>query len=232
MLMCRELFDFNWRTAPGENMLFLAFLSWRVLLLLLLLLLWLSFSEANSSSESSTPIDEGTEQAEALHLWPSTRHGHETSSEFLLKDADLLLGVSIPIRLPAPRNASGRGDGGGGGRTSCGRVSENGLQTLEAVLYALDYVNHSQLLAAHNVTLGAIVLDDCDNNFQGIENALAFSYARLVNASCSCGGDSDAVRTQGKVVGVVGSSMSEVSIAMAGLLAASHMPQVRARVEW
>ena len=74
-----------------------------------------------------------------MQLWPSTRHGHEGSAEFLLQDADLLLDVSIPIRLPAPSNASGSGDGGGGGgggRMSCGSVSENGLQTLEAVLYA------------------------------------------------------------------------------------------------
>ena len=64
-------------------------------------------------------------------------------------------------------------------------------------------MNDSRLLSAHNVTLGAIVLDDCDNNFRGIENALAFSYARLVNVNVSCGSDSHAVRRQSKVVSVV-----------------------------
>lgn len=200
---------------------------------LLLSLLRLSTADANafSVSQFSEPNADAfeTAQNERLWMWTATRqedaaNGAEEKRSVLLNDADVLLGVSIPIRFPVSRGANASDDSSSS--TRCGRVSENGLQTLEAVLYSLDYVNQLELLRPFNVTLGAVVLDDCDNNFRGVENALAFSYARLVKVRCDTN-ESAAFGAERKVVGVVGSSKSEVSIALAGLLAASQMPQVR-----
>lgn len=57
---------------------------------------------------------------------------------------------------------------------TCGRIMpQGGIQALECMLYTLDWVNEqSNLLPGFN--LGAYVLDDCDKDTYGLEQAVDF----------------------------------------------------------
>lgn len=56
---------------------------------------------------------------------------------------------------------------------TCGPIMpQGGVQALEAMLYTLDRVNKEKLLP--NVTVGALILDDCDKDTYGLEMAVDF----------------------------------------------------------
>ncbi|XP_023239517.1 metabotropic glutamate receptor 2-like [Centruroides sculpturatus] len=57
---------------------------------------------------------------------------------------------------------------------TCGPIMpQGGIQALECMLYTIDWVN-SQKDFLPNITLGAYVLDDCDKDTYGLEQAVDF----------------------------------------------------------
>ncbi|XP_037868564.1 metabotropic glutamate receptor 2 [Bombyx mori] len=106
---------------------------------------------------------------------------------------------------------------------TCGPVmAQGGVQALEAMLFALDA---ARALAPPAVSLGAHVLDDCDNDTYGLEMALDFikgSISNIDDAEYAC--NASAVR---KVIsGVVGAASSVTSVQVANLLRLFKIPQV------
>ena len=56
----------------------------------------------------------------------------------------------------------------------CGKVMhQGGIQALEAMLYTLDWVNDQEGLLP-GISLGAYILDDCDKDTYGLEQAVDF----------------------------------------------------------
>ena len=56
---------------------------------------------------------------------------------------------------------------------TCGPIMpQGGIQALEAMLFTLDRINEMKLL--NNITIGALVLDDCDKDTYGLEMAVEF----------------------------------------------------------
>ena len=49
-----------------------------------------------------------------------------------------------------------------------------GIQALEAMLYTLDYINDHVEDLIPDIQLGALVLDDCDNDSYGLTQAVDF----------------------------------------------------------
>ena len=59
--------------------------------------------------------------------------------------------------------------------TVCGPVMpQGGIQALEAMLYTLDFINDNREDFIPNVTIGALILDDCDKDTYGLEQAVDF----------------------------------------------------------
>ena len=103
----------------------------------------------------------------------------------------------------------------------CGDLKkENGIQRLEAMMYALDQINTDiQLLP--NITLGARVLDTCSRDTYALEQSLTFVQALITkdtsDVRCTNGEPPVFVKPE-KVVGVIGASASSVSIMVANIL--------------
>jgi hypothetical protein len=56
---------------------------------------------------------------------------------------------------------------------TCGPIMpQGGIQALEAMMFTLDRINEMKLLK--NITIGAMVLDDCDKDTYGLEMAVEF----------------------------------------------------------
>lgn len=103
----------------------------------------------------------------------------------------------------------------------CGDLKkENGIQRLEAMMYALDQINLDELLLP-NITLGARVLDTCSRDTYALEQSLTFVQALITkdtsDVRCTNGEAPVFVKPE-KVVGVVGASASSVSIMVANIL--------------
>uniref|UniRef100_A0A8C6UF32 Glutamate metabotropic receptor 7 n=1 Tax=Neogobius melanostomus TaxID=47308 RepID=A0A8C6UF32_9GOBI len=132
-------------------------------------------------------------------------------------DGHLTLGGLFPVHA---RGADG---------ISCGDLKkENGIQRLEAMMYALDQINEdTQLLP--NITLGARVLDTCSRDTYALEQSLTFVQALITkdtsDVRCTNGEPPVFVKPE-KVVGVIGASASSVSIMVANILRLFQIPQI------
>ncbi|KAJ3586324.1 hypothetical protein NHX12_012724 [Muraenolepis orangiensis] len=95
-----------------------------------------------------------------------------------------------------------------------------GIHRLEAMLYALDQINQDEQLLP-NVTLGARVLDTCSRDTYALEQSLTFVQALITkdtsDVRCTNGDPPVFVKPE-KVVGVIGASVSSVSIMVANIL--------------
>lgn len=105
--------------------------------------------------------------------------------------------------------------------TPCGDLKkENGIQRLEAMMYALDQINQDEQLLP-NITLGARVLDTCSRDTYALEQSLTFVQALITkdtsDVKCTNGEPPVFVKPE-KVVGVIGASASSVSIMVANIL--------------
>uniref|UniRef100_A0A3B4F2Q8 Receptor ligand binding region domain-containing protein n=1 Tax=Pundamilia nyererei TaxID=303518 RepID=A0A3B4F2Q8_9CICH len=103
----------------------------------------------------------------------------------------------------------------------CGDLKkENGIQRLEAMMYALDQINQDEQLLP-NITLGARVLDTCSRDTYALEQSLTFVQALITkdtsDVRCTNGDPPVFVKPE-KVVGVIGASASSVSIMVANIL--------------
>ncbi|XP_041801381.1 metabotropic glutamate receptor 7-like [Chelmon rostratus] len=135
----------------------------------------------------------------------------------LLLDGHLTLGGLFPVHA---RGADG---------TPCGDLKkENGIQRLEAMMYALDQINQDEQLLP-NITLGARVLDTCSRDTYALEQSLTFVQALITkdtsDVRCTNGEPPVFVKPE-KVVGVIGASASSVSIMVANILRLFQIPQI------
>uniref|UniRef100_A0A3P8SML2 Glutamate metabotropic receptor 7 n=1 Tax=Amphiprion percula TaxID=161767 RepID=A0A3P8SML2_AMPPE len=105
---------------------------------------------------------------------------------------------------------------------------ENGVQRLEAMMYALDQINQDDQLLP-NITLGARVLDTCSRDTYALEQSLTFVQALITkdtsDVRCTNGEPPVFVKPE-KVVGVIGASASSVSIMVANILRLFQIPQI------
>ncbi|XP_033825915.2 metabotropic glutamate receptor 7-like [Periophthalmus magnuspinnatus] len=132
-------------------------------------------------------------------------------------DGHLTLGGLFPVHA---RGADG---------ISCGDLKkENGIQRLEAMMYALDQINQDDQLLP-NITLGARVLDTCSRDTYALEQSLTFVQALITkdtsDVRCTNGEPPVFVKPE-KVVGVIGASASSVSIMVANILRLFQIPQI------
>ncbi|XP_077572000.1 metabotropic glutamate receptor 7-like isoform X1 [Stigmatopora nigra] len=112
---------------------------------------------------------------------------------------------------------------------SCGDLKrENGIQRLEAMMYALDQINQDEQLLP-NITLGARLLDTCSRDTYALEQSLTFVQALITkdtsDVRCTNGESPVFVKPE-KVVGVIGASASSVSIMVANILRLFQIPQI------
>ncbi|XP_068186521.1 metabotropic glutamate receptor 7-like [Antennarius striatus] len=113
--------------------------------------------------------------------------------------------------------------------TPCGDLKkENGIQRLEAMMYALDQINQDDQLLP-NITLGARVLDTCSRDTYALEQSLTFVQALITkdtsDVRCTNGEPPVFVKPE-KVVGVIGASASSISIMVANILRLFQIPQI------
>ncbi|XP_070557632.1 metabotropic glutamate receptor 6-like [Ptychodera flava] len=130
---------------------------------------------------------------------------------------DVILGGLFPV------HSAGIG-------TPCGYIKEDqGIQRLEAMLYAIDMINSDQTLLP-NITLGAHILDTCSRDTFALEQAMQFvgpkmGHVDLENVQCPNGSDPMYSSPQ-PVAGVAGASSSSVSVMIANILGLFQIPQI------
>merc|ERR1711962_449695 len=106
-------------------------------------------------------------------------------------------------------------------RLTCGPImAQGGIQAMETMLFTIDHIN-KQDWWIKNITLGALVLDDCDTDTYGLEQALDFIKGSITNIgddAVKCK-DGSSPEIRNKVIsGVVGAASSVTSIQVANLL--------------
>ncbi|XP_047495202.1 metabotropic glutamate receptor 6-like [Penaeus chinensis] len=111
----------------------------------------------------------------------------------------------------------------------CGPIMpQGGVQALEAMLYTLDFINDQEDFIP-GVRLGAHILDDCDKDTYGLEQAVDFikgSISNIDDGEYKCR-DGSSPEVRNKVIsGVVGAASSVTSIQVANLLRLFKIPQV------
>ena len=113
-------------------------------------------------------------------------------------------------------------------REPCGALSAfRGIQRLEAMLFAIEQINHDRHLLP-GIELGALILDTCSDDNYALEQSLHFVRNRLASSSCTCASNSSSSSTPANehVLGVVGATLSSVSVHVANLLRLFQLPQI------
>ncbi|XP_054165125.1 metabotropic glutamate receptor 3-like, partial [Oppia nitens] len=146
--------------------------------------------------------------------WPIQR--------FLNFSGDILLGAMFPIHERHQR-------------WECGRLQDEGLQQLEALIYTIKKINSDKKLLP-GIKLGLLALDSCDSTAYALEQTMDFikgfiarKNAHLVDKEFSCMDGSLPKFREGsydRVVGVIGGQSSTVSIQLANLLRLFKVPQI------
>ncbi|XP_038627081.1 metabotropic glutamate receptor 2 [Tachyglossus aculeatus] len=155
-----------------------------------------------------------------LLLLPLGEQVEGPAKKVLSMEGDLVLGGLFPVHQK------------GGPTEECGLVNEHrGIQRLEAMLFALDRINHDpQLLPG--IRLGAHILDTCSKDTYALEQALDFVRASLSRGADGsqhiCPDGSYAIHGDAPtaITGVIGGSYSDVSIQVANLLRLFQIPQI------
>ncbi|XP_022256521.1 metabotropic glutamate receptor 2-like [Limulus polyphemus] len=111
----------------------------------------------------------------------------------------------------------------------CGPIMpQGGIQALECMLYTIDWVNNQEGFLP-GITLGAYILDDCDKDTYGLEQAVDFikgSIRNIDDSNYRCPDGSSPVIRQKIISGVLGAASSVTSIQVANLLRLFKIPQV------
>ncbi|CAL1263630.1 unnamed protein product, partial [Larinioides sclopetarius] len=111
----------------------------------------------------------------------------------------------------------------------CGPIMpQGGIQALECMLYTLDWINN-QTNFLPGIKLGSYVLDDCDKDTYGLEQAVDFikgSMSNIDEGSYRCPDGSAPTIRHKKISGVLGAASSVTSIQVANLLRLFKIPQV------
>ncbi|XP_051164141.1 metabotropic glutamate receptor [Leptopilina boulardi] len=139
--------------------------------------------------------------------------------EAILIQGDVVLGGLFPVHEK--------------GVSACGpKIYHRGVQRLEAMLFAVDQINHETKILSQT-TLGVHILDTCSRDTYALNQSLHFVRASLSNLDLSvleCADKSlprvkKTVNT-GTIFGVVGGSYSSVTLQVANLLRLFHIPQI------
>ncbi|KAE8750238.1 hypothetical protein FOCC_FOCC003046 [Frankliniella occidentalis] len=132
---------------------------------------------------------------------------------------DLTLGGLFPVHEKGDPAACGK------------KVYNRGVQRLEAMMYAVDQINHdSELLPG--IELGVNILDTCSRDTYALNQSLNFvrSSPNTIDLTALECRDQEPPRLKrgipGRIIGVVGGSYSSVSIQVATLLRLFRVPQV------
>ncbi|XP_048879968.1 glutamate receptor, metabotropic 2a isoform X1 [Brienomyrus brachyistius] len=137
----------------------------------------------------------------------------------ILVEGDLVIGGLFPVHHK------------GEGTEDCGTVNEQrGIQRLEAMLLALDEINHDERILP-GLRLGAHILDSCSKDTYALEQSLEFVRASLTKVDETeyiCPDGSYAIHDDLPLAisGVIGGSYSDVSIQVANLLRLFQIPQI------
>uniref|UniRef100_A0A1B0FA03 G-protein coupled receptors family 3 profile domain-containing protein n=1 Tax=Glossina morsitans morsitans TaxID=37546 RepID=A0A1B0FA03_GLOMM len=134
---------------------------------------------------------------------------------------DIILGGLFPVHEKGENSPCGE------------KVYNRGVQRLEAMLYAIDRINHDQNILP-NITLGVHILDTCSRETYALNQSLQFVRASLnqnLDTSAFECPNSEKPRLRkdvsaGPVFGVIGGSYSSVSLQVANLLRLFHIPQI------
>ncbi|XP_040572263.1 metabotropic glutamate receptor [Lepeophtheirus salmonis] len=113
---------------------------------------------------------------------------------------------------------------------TCGPIMpQGGLQATEVMLYTVDIINSLNIMPK-GLNLGVYILDDCDTDTYGLQQAVDFIKGSISNINdedeykCE---DGSSPQIQNKVIsGVVGASSSVTSIQVANLLKLFKIPQI------
>jgi len=118
------------------------------------------------------------------------------------------------------------------GQSNCGSLNKDrGVQRVEAMLFAIDKINHDNHLLP-GIKIGAIILDTCSSDSYALNQSLEFIRASINTAfessAFECGDGSTPRSRHGMqtISGVIGGSYSEVSLQVANLLRLFKIPQV------
>ncbi|XP_045023911.1 metabotropic glutamate receptor 2 isoform X3 [Daphnia magna] len=173
--------------------------SFRTFILMMMALTLLVIGRLHATSNSRPPFN---------FTWPTKK-----ASEV---EGDLILGGLMMIHE--------RQDD-----ITCGPVMpQGGIQALETMLFTIDQINPI-LSSTVGFTIGAHILDDCDKDTYGLEQAVAFvkgSISNIDDTDYKCL-DGTVPDVRNKVIsGVVGASSSVTSIQVANLLRLFRIPQV------
>ena len=115
----------------------------------------------------------------------------------------------------------------GSPREPCGAISEfRGIQRLEAMLFAIEEINNNKHLLP-GIELGALILDTCSDDNYALEQSLRFVRSRLASGTCTCVNTSTSESHHNDYIfGVVGATLSSVSVTVANLLRLFQLPQI------
>lgn len=58
---------------------------------------------------------------------------------------------------------------------------QGGVQSLEAMLYTIDWINNQEIIPG--VKVGAYILDDCDKDTYGLEQAVDFIKGKILKSN-------------------------------------------------
>ncbi|CAF1187223.1 unnamed protein product [Rotaria magnacalcarata] len=112
-------------------------------------------------------------------------------------------------------------------REPCGAISEfRGIQRLEVMLFAIQQINNDKHLLP-GIELGALIFDTCSDDNYALEQSLRFVRSRLASSTCRCVNASarESIHND-NVFGVVGATLSSVSVHVANLLRLFQIPQI------
>lgn len=137
-------------------------------------------------------------------------HSNFATSNGARRQGDVTLGGLFPIHEY------------GNARETCGQISAfRGIQRLEAMLFAIEQINNDRHLLP-GIELGALIFDTCSDDNYALEQSLNFVRSRLASTTCTCTTN----KTEDIIFGVVGASISSVSVHVANLLRLFQLPQI------
>ena len=124
---------------------------------------------------------------------------------------DIILGGLFPVHTSVP--------GSDGGQCADG-IWDKGIETLEAMMYAIDAINNDPDLLP-NVTLGYDIRDTCQNEEIGVDESVDMVLAN--DSECHLG---NSERFLPAVMAVIGPLESHISVPIASFFRILQMPQV------
>ena len=154
-------------------------------------------------------------ESEVLHTSDDRIQGFRSR-----ENKDFVFGGLYPIHAPDP-------DSGGG---HCGSRLDEGLELVEATLFAIDLINSDTELLS-GLEIGYDARDTCASENIGLDEAvdLIITGSQLDIASsqcCSAMGTNTSTSINPPTSGVIGASHSAVSVPVAGLGRIFQMPQI------